>query len=298
MKIRLVDIDSTGFPNYALAKIRKFHLDKGDDVELTGDTCYHFADITYVSCVFSWNRAKADWWSNVAKVGGSGYSLVSKLPPEIESVRPHINLGFTSRGCKNHCAFCIVNDKEGPFKPVGNLLDLWDGSAKDITILDNNILCDISHFRLICAQASDNNIRLDFNQGLDHRLLTQEAIDILKTIRHKDQYRFAFDHPGQIGSVESTIRLLAKNGVRRSMWYVLVGYNTTYQQDLDRLNFLRDNNQNVFVMRYNKHPGKEYIPLAQWGNMRFLFHKLTFAQWMSEDKQKKYQGYVYPLLHG
>ena len=137
MKILIVDIDSK-IPNLALAKICKYHQDKGDKIYY--DMPLIQTDKIYVSCVFTKNRHKAEQWEGKAEIGGSGYNLTTTLPPEIENIKPHINLGFTTRGCIRNCEFCIVPKKEGKIRIVGELLDLWDGKAKDIAVLDNNIL--------------------------------------------------------------------------------------------------------------------------------------------------------------
>jgi hypothetical protein len=241
-------------------------------------------DKIYVSCVFEKNRGKCEKWiSPKTVIGGSGYDVSSVLPPEIECVKPHINLGFTTRGCIRRCSFCIVPKKEGRIRVVGDLLDIWDGKSKEVRLLDNNILALPDHFRLICSQARENRIRIDFNQGLDHRLLTQEIVDELKTISHFE-LRFAFDHPSSRSSVEKALALLKKNRINRCYWYVLVAYNTTFQEDLDRLNFLRDNGQNVFLQRYNwnlKTGDRKYIPLAKWANHHF-FQKYTFTEFMQK----------------
>lgn len=277
MKILLIDIDNR-IPNLALHKIAKYHTDRGDTVTWNFPLMHHQADKIYVSCVFTKNRDKCLEWQGIAEIGGTGYDVHKELPPEIESVKPKINLGFTTRGCIRKCSFCVVPSKEGHIRPVNDLLDLWDGKTKYIILLDNNILALPEHFKLVCKQARDNKINLDFNQGLDHRLLTQDIIDELKTIRHKE-LRFAFDHPSYLPTVERAIKLLKTNRINRCLWYVLVGFNTTFRQDLERLNYLRANNQNAFVQRYETiYDNKAYILMARWANQHRMFHTKTFEQ--------------------
>lgn len=243
-------------------------------------------DKVYVSCVFKENRKQCLEYPTNAIIGGSGWSLDINLPPEIEDIKPHINLGFTTRGCLRKCPFCIVPKKEGRIKIVGDLLDLWDGKSKDVIVLDNNILTVPQHFRLICEQARKNKIRVDFNQGLDHRLLTQEIVDLMKSIRHIE-YRFAFDYPSYLPTVEKAITLLQKNKINRCNWYVLVGFNTTIKEDLFRLNYLRDRYQNAYVQRYKKEP--IYIPLARWANQHHIFRGMTWEQFIDRPENKRYK---------
>jgi len=287
-KVLIINIDST-IPNLALKKIEKYHLDKGDNVVWDVPLFRDCVDKIYVSCVFTENKHKCQEWEGRAEIGGSGYDLKKTLPKEIEEVKPRINLGFTTRGCIRKCPFCIVPEKEGNINRVGDLLDLWDGKTKDVVVLDNNILADPEHFKLICQQARDNKIRLDFNQGLDHRLLTKELVDELKSISHIE-YRFAFDSPAHKPTVEKAIKLLRKGGIKRCMWYVLVGFDTTPQEDLDRCNFLRENNQNVYIQRYiTKKSELFYIALARWGNQRHIFRGMTWEKFLSHPENKRYE---------
>jgi len=284
MKILLLNIDQR-FPNLALEKIALWHKDDEViwDMPIMASQC----DKVYVSCIFSWNKNLCRQWEGIAEIGGSGYDITKTLSKQIEDVKPHINWGFTTRGCIRNCSFCIVPQKEGKIRDVGDLLDLWDGKAKQITLLDNNILGLPNHFDLICKQARDNKIKVDFNQGLDHRLLTDDICKTLKKTSHTE-YRFAFDHPSYEKTVTKAIDMLRKHGINRCMWYVLVGFNTTFDEDLSRLNFLRDRNQNVYVQRYNQCVLPEYIPLARWGNQRHIFQGMTWEQFLARPENKRY----------
>ncbi len=286
MRISLIDIDSK-IPNLALKKIEKYHLDRGDKVDWNNKLMASVADKVYVSCVFDWNKLLTKEWEGRAKIGGSGYSLDIVLPNEIEEIKPRINLGFTTRGCIRKCSFCIVPKKEGMIRVVGDLLDLWDGKSKDVVILDNNILALPEHFRLICKQARENKIRIDFNQGLDCRLLTDDICKELKTISHIE-YRFAFDDIKLKLQVEEAITLLQRNGINRCNWYVLVGFNSTFEKDLERLNFLRDRNQNAYVQRYTGYKDRKYIPLARWVNQHHIFQGMTWEQFINRPENKRY----------
>ena len=67
---------------------------------------------------------------------------------------------------------------------MGDIYDIWDGKSKTLTIMDNNILGKPDHFKKICAQLREEKVRVDFNQGLDIRLLDDTLIKELKTIPH------------------------------------------------------------------------------------------------------------------
>lgn len=289
MEILLIDIDSKT-PNLALKKVEKYHLDRGDRVIWDNELMAYSSDKIYVSCVFSWNRERAEYWEQFdnAVIGGSGYSLSITLPPEIERVKPRINLGFTSRGCVRNCKFCLVPKKEGKIRADGDIYDIWDGKSRDVILLDNNILALPKHFSKICSQVKKEKIRVDFNQGLDCRLLTEDMVKELKSLSHIE-YRFAFDEMDVEPQVKRAIHLLTKYGINRCSWYVLVGYNTTLNEDLYRLNMLRELNQNAYVQRYNRSKDKRYIPLARWANQRHIFHGMTWEQFIDRPEHKRYR---------
>ena len=288
MNILLIDIDSK-IPNLALKKIECYHAKRGDTITWNVPLLHTWADKIYVSCVFTENRDQCLEWEEIAEIGGSGYDLLVKLPEEIEAVKPHLNMGFTTRGCIRNCGFCIVPRKEGGIRVIGDLADLWDGTSKDITLMDNNILAVPDHFRMICDQARKLKLRIDFNQGLDHRLLNPGIVRNLKGIRHKE-YRFSYDSPDQHGTVSEAIRLLKAGGINRCFWYVLVGYDTTFKQDLDRLEFLKKMNQTAFVQRFSKNRGN--LLLGQWANQHGVFKKMTFREFLKLPRNvKSYRKY-------
>jgi hypothetical protein len=287
--ISIIDIDSK-IPNLALKKIEKFYLDMGEDVAWNNPLMASISRKIYVGCVFTKNRSKCLEWEGRAEIGGSGYDISKTLPEEIEKVNPKINMGFTTRGCIRRCAFCIVPEKEGGIHIVGDLMDLWDGKSKDIILMDNNILAIPEHFKLVCKQARGNKIRIDFNQGLDHRLLTQEIVDEMKTIRHVE-YRMAYDHVAFRKSVNDAIDLLQSNGIKRCSWYVLCGFNSSFEEDMDRLTHLRDRGQVAYLQRHEKVDGiPEYIELARWVNQHHLFRGMSWQQFQVHPDTLKRKG--------
>jgi len=278
MEILLIDIDSK-IPNLALHKLARWHEAQGDHVHWNLPMIRHAVNRIYASCVFTKNKADADEWAEFgADVGGTGYDLHKTLPAEIENYPCRINWGFTTRGCIRKCPFCFVPEKEGMIHAVGDLYNVWDGVSKEVVLMDNNILAMPKHFEKIANQLIKERIRVDFNQGLDHRLLTDHAAKLLSQIR-RSEYRFAFDNPNDDKSVLTAIEILKRNGIKRATWYVLVGFNTTQNEDFYRLDLLKAHNQRAYVMRYDG-CGKEYNDMAAWANQRQFFMKTSFAEFV------------------
>lgn len=285
MKILLVNIDSK-IPNIALHKIALYHFNKDDSVEWhnDGDSVDPLKyDKIYVSCLFTWNNSKASIWSSydTAISGGTGISLSKKLPPDINCLKPKINVGFTTRGCNRNCDFCVVHAKEGNIKAVADVYDIWDGQSKDIMFLDNNILQLPNHFKKICSQLRNENLKVDFNQGLDIRLVDDSIIKEINTIKFK-KLRFAWDFIKTEKVFTTNLKKVLKSiKPSRVMVYMLVDYNTTFKEDMYRLQKIRRFGCDAFVMRYNKGGDLLIREFARWNNL-FFFRNLSFENFLKK----------------
>lgn len=283
MEILLIDIDST-IPNLALHKIAKYHEARGDIIHWNLPILRHAVDKIYASCIFTKNKAEAEEWDDYgADVGGTGYDIHKTLPDEIENFPCRINWGFTTRGCIRKCEFCFVPEKEGMIRAVGDLYDVWDGKSKNVTLMDNNILALPKHFFKVAEQIRKEKVRVDFNQGLDHRLLTPEICRQLKAIRHKE-YHFAFDSIKDIDRVGRAIMMLNDAELKRNTWLLLVGFDSTIEDDIARLEYLKERNQNAYVMRYNgRRDSRVLNQLSRWANNHSWFQGTTWPEFCARN---------------
>jgi hypothetical protein len=301
------------FPNLALMKLSAWHKSRGDEVEWYNGF-WHY-DRVYISKVFS-NTLESGEVINADEVvrGGSGYSIElvasrevwrectaegysSHLPDEVEHIMPDYSIypmvkdtaiGFLSRGCPRGCAFCHVAAKEGrrAYK-VADLSEWWSGQ-KNICLCDPNILA-CREWRDLLQQLSDSKARVDINQGMDARLLTREKVELLNKIK-LSTIHFAWDDYKQKDAVLRGLRCFAEH-FRRSLdkghfaqVFVLTNFDTTPEQDLERIYLLRDMGFEPYVMVYDKqHAAPFYKSLQRWVNMRAIFHRVE----KFEDYDKK-----------
>ena len=226
--------------------------------------------------------------------GGTGYGLEKTLPNEIEQMFPDYSLygitdtayGFLTRGCPRHCPFCIVGDKEGLVsRKVANLSQFWNGQ-KNIKLLDPNLLASADHMDLL-EQLADSKALVDFTQGLDARMLTDENIDMLKRIRIK-RIHFAWDNPKNKTVPKALEMFSEKYGLNPKahnvVVYLLTNYWSTHQQDLERVQWLREHFFVPYVMIYNKPSApRETRLLQRWVNNKIVFNKVkTFDEFDSK----------------
>lgn len=283
------------YTNIALEKIRMYYELRHEHIVDYLPLEHHLYEWIYCSSLFQFTD-KSQIPDDVT-CGGTGFDLTTKLPPEIDAMKPKLNMGFTTRGCIRKCPFCVVSEKEGWIRETGDIYDFWDGKSKNIMILDNNILAVKDHFKKICRQIKKEKLLVDFNQGLDHRLLNNNIADILKSLRYK-KYRFSFDLMKYENSVRKAIDILHKYEIKWSMWYVLVGYDTSFDEDLYRLELLRSHNQKAFVQRYNGKTNIFHTELAGWANQPRYFASCTFSEYLTKRHRKYKVNDFLRRVHG
>lgn len=288
MLVAIHDSDKTRFPNLALMKISAYHKAEGDHVvwfERGGEY-----DRVYSSKVFTFTPEDPDLPPDTIK-GGTGYGSYESLPDEIDwmipdySIYPDVNyaIGYLTRGCTRACPWCVVPKKEGKIKPYRYWTEIARPGIRDVVFMDNNVLA--SPFGLEqMEELALENLRVDFNQGLDARLITPEVAKLLSQLKWIQHIRMAADTDAMLNVVLDKIELLRSYGVKpyRIFAYVLT-------QDIPsaekRCIALRDVGANPFAQPYrdfttNEEPSKELKHFARWVNNKAVFKSCkTFAEY-------------------
>lgn len=301
MRVGLIDVDGHNFPNLPLMKLSAWHKQQGDTVEWYEPLMHGFPNPplnkVYMSKVFSFTQ-DYQYFVNANEVikGGSGYciGLVDgkevfdkskdiELPYEVEHIYPDYSIygitdtayGFLTRGCPRGCDFCHVKVKEGLCsRKVADLSEFWNGQ-KNIVLCDPNILA-CKDWKTLLQQLVDSKAWVDINQGLDIRLMTEEKAELIKQMKIKELH-FAWDRYEDKDIIIPKLKLfkeITQIDIRKLIVFVLCNFDTTIEQDLERIYVLRDLGYWAYVMLYDK----EHIPknsklrkMARWVNMRSVF---------------------------
>lgn len=300
MKIGLIDVDNREklydcFPNIPLMKISAWHKQKGDIVEWYDPMFGGHYDRVYMSKVFNFSP-DYEYFINADEIikGGSGYAIETlngveiyhkdkNLPDEIEHIYPDYSLygiqdtayGFMSRGCPRGCSFCHVKTKEGlKSVKVADLSEFWRGQ-KNIELCDPNTLA-CKDWKDILSQLVESKSKVDFNQGLDIRFMNKEKAEMLNEIKIK-AIHFAWDRfedKDIICPRFEEYRKISKVNQHNLQVFVLCNFNTTHEQDLYRVEWLKNHGFAPYVTIYNKPSlpkGHITRQLQRYVNMRAIF---------------------------
>lgn len=291
MKIGLIDVDGHHFPNIPLMKLSAWHKQQGGTVGWYNPlTAWRDPpDRVYMSKVFTFtpdypHPINAD---EIVR-GGTGYYYPDggkALPEEIEHIYPDYGLypelckdtayGFLSRGCPRGCGFCIVGEKEGrKSRKVADLSEFWQ-NQRNIKLLDPNLFA-CREWKELAQQLIDSGAWIDFTQGCDIRIMTKETVEYIRRMKIK-QIHFAWDQYKDKDDIIPKFKMFQElTGWKRDKMtvYVLTGYDTMLEQDLERIYLLRDMGYSPYVMIYDKHKKQikdPLIRLQRWVNSRFIF---------------------------
>jgi len=280
MKVKIVQLDGP-MMNLALSKIARHHVNKGDAVSFEEPN----PEIIYYGAIFDWTVKKWRHQSVLgnAKVVVGGYPFNDdQLPAEVDALMPlydlwgtDYSLGYTSRGCIRKCGFCIVPKKEGAIRDYQLVSQFHDPRHKKVVLLDNNFFAS-PKWRENLAYINDNSLKVNFNQGLDLRVLTDEMAELLADTKSEGHefagrhYYFAWDEVREEFAIRKGLERLLKAGIKAEniTVYVLTQYNSTWTHDRHRCEVLwNEYKVHPFVMKFN---GRKDDPLqnalAWWAN--------------------------------
>lgn len=301
MRIRLTQLDGK-LPNLALMKLSHWHKEKGDEVfferGITKEIFEPEYDIVYGSAIFSSSEKKIAQFKNNfprAIVGGTGTGLMDyKVEAVIGvgdyeyekydySIYPNFthSIGFTQRGCRLRCSFCVVPRKEGKNIVVNSIYNIWrgEGFEKKLHLLDNDFFGQAA-WKERSKEIIEGDFKICLNQGINVRLIHKEGAQVLSQMKYMDdQFKTkriytAWDNRRDENIFIRGINLMLEAGIRPQniMVYMLCGY-------------WKDETEEDILFRFNKMNEMKLMPYP-------MIYMNNDGSKMDKKILKKFQRYV------
>ena len=311
-RVLLLQVDGK-LPNVALMRIAAHHRALDDSVELRRTPTvasihrdlFDRHDRVYASAIFERSRPVADRIREVypgAVVGGTGVDLATTLEgvgvttlDQDYSVYPGFSasIGFTQRGCRLRCPFCVVPAKEGAVREEQTIASLWRGDPhpRHLHLLDNDFFGQ-PRWQERVAEIRDGGFRVCFSQGINARVIDEEVATAVASVDYRDdsfkvrRVYTAWDSARDEARLFRGLDLLVAAGVKPDhvMVYMLVGYwaGETATDREHRRARLRDFGARPYPMPYKRSP--ELLAFQRW--VVGAYDKtIPWSRWMSARGQ-------------
>ena len=312
MKVLLVDADSMYSTtmdgkkilraNLALMKISSYLRDQGHEPSLAYyDTKGNFInpledpDDIWMSAVFTRSIDRVMELKEVypdSRIGGSGYDFRITLPDEIEHIMPDYDLygidhsvGYTTRGCFRDCKFCIVPEKEGKIHHNATIDEFLRPGHDKVKLLDNNFFAG-PRWRDHIEFIREHDLQVSFNQGIDVRIMTEEMAQAIASVKYRSgsfgghYIHIAFDSTSYEDQFRKGVEILLDHIKPYTVIvYILVGFDSTIEDNQHRLDVVVDYGMYPFVMQHEHRSIVDHF-FARYVNKR-LYKKRSFDEYTS-----------------
>lgn len=312
-RVGIIQVDGK-FPNLALMKISGYHETIGDRVEwYNGGLWNDQYDLIYASKIFSFSPTPT-LPTGKSFIGGTGIDFYNKLPEEIENSKVSYSLysdcnyhiGFSMKGCRFACKFCCVPKKEGRAKSYNTIDEILTNPSggNRIMLLDNDFFGG-SDWKINLERIIELKLKVCFVQGLNIRIITDEQAELLSKCNYQNSkfnqkyLTFAWDRYNDGKIVKAGIERCNKAGIpcKHMQFFVLIGFDTTPEQDLERVMSLKELGCMPFAMPYNKddHYQKAF---TRWVNHRATFKSCSWDQYKYNQGTKFQRSVANTLNQG
>ena len=309
MNIKLIQIDGK-LPNLALMRLGSYYKKNGHNVDFTRsvhrDLFDKEYDFVFASSIFKFsinriNTLKKNYPNAI--IGGTGTDdwklVVEDYIGDYDnldySFYPNYNfsLGFTQRGCRLKCKFCVVPIKEGKNKSVNTIYEIWRGGSypRKIHLLDNDFFGQPEEqWQARIKEIQDGNFKVCFNQGINIRLIDEVVAENLATIDFRDdsfknkRIYTAWDNIGDEKRFFKGVDLLIKHGIKPKeiMAYMLIGYDK--RETWDRIWYRFNKMVDYGILPYPM----VYDPLQQRSKLKVFQRYVVRADY----RHKSWEEYI------
>lgn len=321
MRVRLTQIDGA-LPNLALMKLADWHIGKGDEVVVTRhierDMFEGDFDKVYGSAIFKFSAERITRFKNQwpdAVLGGTG-TTSEAVVEDITGKHDWIDysgypdfkesIGFTQRGCRLKCPFCVVPKKEGKNRGVGTVADIWRGGdhPKKLHLLDNDFFGQPG-WRERIAEIRDGKFKVCVSQGINTRLIDQESAEALATIEYRNtkfnakKLYTAWDNIGDEKVFFRGVDTLEKAGIppKHLMAYMLIGFDKaeTWDRIWHRFNRMVEREIDPYPMVFDR-SRTDLLCFQRWV-ITGLYRFVPWPEYKRETKSREsVEAYVPPAL--
>ncbi len=190
-------------------------------------------------------------------------------------------VGFLTRGCIRNCEWCIVPRKEGNIRPAATWEEIKRPDSRKIVFLDNNVLASDHGLEQIDRMGGEQ-VWVDFNQGLDARLITPETAGMLARLHWIRFIRLSCDTSAMLPVMRQAAAYLREAGAAPSrLWsYVLV---RDVAEAHRIVTTLRDMGVTPFAQPYRDYDGgeptTEQMSFARWVNLKMIFRSCSWEEY-------------------
>ena len=307
MNVLLIDINKQSrYKDFVpLALLRLATLHKSDNVEFikAGQIPKSNPELMYFSLIFLFkSKLDLEWILTYKqkypkakiKIGGLAPTLkpelylkhlkedeiflgrdleLEKLIPNFDIIKKDYSYGFTSRGCHNKCEWCVVPKLEGRQVIIENWQSQIDTTKKIFYCFDNNIFaCGHKHLDNVLTFCDKNNIKVDFNQGLDAEIFYKNPKIQEVFLKHKKSYqdiRFAWDSHRVDEAIKFTFDFIEKNNIKcvgnNSLYMLYDNANNKPEDVYNRIKYVLNlkNDWHIKLMRFKNIETGQYD--RNWG---------------------------------
>jgi len=307
--VRLTHIDGK-LPNLALMKLSHWYKERGVGVTFTKSLTRELTegdyDSVYGSSIFQFSGERTKAFQSQfpeAIVGGTGTPNgvnVESLTGDYEHydylIYPDFkwSIGFTQRGCRLKCKFCVVPKKEGKPRSVNTIHDIWRGEPhpKNIVLLDNDFFGQ-ENWRDRINEIVDGGFKVNFTQGINIRMITDETAAAIARVKYHNRnftarrLHTAWDNLKDEERFFDGVDRLEAAGVRPNnlVVYMLIGFDPaeTWERILHRFHKMTDRNLRPYPMVYDM-ARRDLRQFQRWVIRRY-YHYCTWDEYQQKVKR-------------